>query len=210
MKFLREYIEDKIAINDEEWIKISTYFTKVTFKKDDEFHSAGEISKTLYYLSSGIARTYMLTTDGKEVTLGIHYNDTKQKLNLFIGDYISYLDTSESPIFCVALDDCIIYKADYDKLDALYESEFKYMKLARKISDVLLVDVAKVIRATHRFSAKERYSYIQTLSPLYEKVLTDYQLASLLGITPQSFSRIKKKKSEACSKKANKLTCRSK
>jgi CRP-like cAMP-binding protein len=192
MRFLRAYIEDKIAIDDGEWSKISTYFTKVTFEKNDEIQSAGEISKTLYYLSSGVARTYTLTTDGKEITLGIHYNDTKNKLNLFMGDYISYLDSSESPIFCVALDDCVVYKADYNKLDTFYESEFKYMKLARKISDSLLVDITKVIRATHRFSAKERYDYIQNLSPLYEEVLTDYQLASMLGITPQSFSRIKK------------------
>ncbi len=192
MNFLRAYIEDKIEINDEEWNDISTYFTKVTFTKGKEFYTAGDVAKKLFYLASGIARTYTIATDGTEITLGIHYHNNQHQLNLFMGDYISYLGGSESLIFCKTMDDCVVYEANYEKLDALYESDFKWMKLARKISDSLLIDVANTIRTTRRFSAKERYAYIQNLSPLYEEVLTDYQLASMLGITPQSFSRMKK------------------
>jgi len=193
MHFLQAYIEDKIEINDEEWNNISTYFSKVNFTKSEEFFTAGNVATKLLYLASGIARTYTIATDGTEITLGIHYHNNKHQLNLFMGDYISYLDKNESPIFCEALGDCVVYEAEYEKLDVLYESGLKWMKLARKISDSLLIDVANTIRTTRRFSAKERYTYVQNLSPLYEEVLTDYQLASMLGITPQSFSRMKKR-----------------
>jgi CRP-like cAMP-binding protein len=192
MKFLRAYIEDKIEINDKEWNDISTYFTKINMSKGEEFYTAGDVSKKLFYLASGIARTYTIATDGTEITLGIHYHNQQHQLNLFMGDYISYLEGSESPMFCETLADCVVYETEYAKLDVLYESSLKWMKLARKISDTLLIDLVNTVRNTRRFSAKERYTYIQNLSHLYEEVLTDYQLASMLGITPQSFSRIKK------------------
>jgi len=190
MKFLRAYIEDKIEINDTEWQTIASYFRKTTYKKGVEIYSGGVCSK-LYYLSEGVARSYMLTTDGKEITLGVHYRKEDETIDPFIGDYISYLDGSESAIFCEALQDCVLYEADFSTLEHFYESDIKYMKLARKISDTLLVTIAKHIRETMRYSAKEKYAFVQSLSPIYEKFLTDYQLASMIGVTAQSFSRLK-------------------
>ncbi len=192
MQFLRAYIENKIDIDESEWQKVCTLFSKTTYKKGVEFHSAGEICKKLYYLSSGTVRTYTINSNGKESTLGVHHHDNTEQLRLFMGDYISYLDDSASMIFCECLEDCVVYEAEYASLDVIYESDLKWMKLARKISEHLLVEIAKVMQSTRQFSAKERYIYIQNISPIYEKVLTDYQLASLLGITPQSFSRMKK------------------
>ncbi len=190
MEFLRAYIEDKIDIDESKWQAIASLFTKTTYQKGEEIYSGGVCYK-LSYLSEGVARSYMLTTDGKEITLGVHYRKEDETIDPFIGDYISYLDGSESAIFCEALGDCVVYEADFSKLELFYESDIKYMKLARKISDTLLVTIAKRIRETMRYSAKEKYSFVQSLSPIYEKFLTDYQLASMIGITPQSFSRLK-------------------
>ena len=190
MKFLRAYIEDKIEINDTEWQTIASYFCKTTYKKGVEIYSGGVCTK-LYYLSEGVARSYMLTTEGKEITLGVHYRKKDETIDPFIGDYISYLNGSESAIFCEALQDCVLYESDFSKLELFYESDIKYMKLARKISDTLLVTIAKRIRETMRYTAKEKYAFVQSLSPIYEEFLTDYQLASMIGVTAQSFSRLK-------------------
>ena len=190
MNFLRAYIADKIDIDESEWQTIASYFCKTTCKKGLEIYSGGVCTK-IYYLSEGVARSYMLTTDGKETTLGVHYRKKDETIDPFIGDYISYLDGSESAIFCEALQDCVLYEADFPKLELFYESDIKYMKLARKISDTLLVTIAKRIRETMRYTAKEKYAFVQSLSPIYEEFLTDYQIASMIGVTAQSFSRLK-------------------
>ena len=65
------------------------------------------------------------------------------------------------------------------------------MSLAKKISDYQLVTVIQRVQMMKRLSAKEKYQLIKEIAPIYEKVLPDYQFATMLGITPQSLSRIK-------------------
>ena len=191
MDFLRTYIETMIDINDTEWQMVTKLFTKKEYKKGDELFSAGEICYKLHYISSGIVRIYSLSTDGKDFTIALNYNMDDFKIDVFSGDYVSYLTKSESMFFAEALEDCTVYEADFRDLDKLYESSLKWMTLARKISDFQLVTVIQRVQMMKRLTAKEKYLLIKEIAPIYEEVLPDYQFATLLGITPQGLSRIK-------------------
>jgi len=193
MDYLSAFIENQVDIDTKDKTIITNLFTKKHYQKGTEFHSFDEISDTFFYLASGSARSYTITEVGKEITLSVHHHSSDEKLYFFMGDYISYLDQSRSPIICETLSDCVIYVANYTDLSKLYETSFKWMKVGKYISDYLLVQVSKLARETRNLNASQKYAYIKNISPIYEEVLTDYQLASMLGITPQSFSRIKNK-----------------
>ena len=64
-------------------------------------------------------------------------------------------------------------------------------KLAKLSSDQALIKVAD-LSIYHNMSASEKYNYLKENKAFYEEVLHDYQLATVLGITPQSLSRLKK------------------
>ena len=191
MDFLRTYIETMIDINDTEWQMVTKLFTKKEYKKGEEIFRAGEICYKLHYISNGIVRIYSLSTDGKDFTIALNYNKDDFKIDVFCADYVSYLTKSESMFFAEALEDCTVYEADFRELDKLYESGLKWMSLAKKISDFQLVAVIQRVQMMKRLSAKEKYLLIKEIAPVYEKVLPDYQFATVLGITPQSLSRIK-------------------
>ncbi|RUM65750.1 MAG: hypothetical protein DSZ05_05495 [Sulfurospirillum sp.] len=90
------------------------------------------------------------------------------------------------------MDDCIIYEAKLSQIDALYASDIKWMSLGKKISDEYIVKIGQNAQMLRQLTAKEKYILMKEIEPLYEEVLADYQYATLLGITAQSLSRIKR------------------
>ena len=191
MDYLRAYIEDKIDIDEDDWQKITSLFVRKEYVKGEEIFSAGEICQKVYYVSSGVTRMYMIDTEGKDLTFAVNYNKNSYRLDPFAGDYISYLTKTESDLFCEALCDCVIYEADFSKLDKLYASELKWMTLAKAITDNQLVTIYQRMKMMNRLTAKEKYERMKEIAPIYEEVLPDYQFATVLGIAPQSLSRIK-------------------
>ncbi|MCB4780984.1 MAG: Crp/Fnr family transcriptional regulator [Sulfurovum sp.] len=191
MQFLRQYIESMIEIDDDEWQMVQALFTKKEYKKGEELFCAGEICQELLYVSSGALRVYSITTEGKELTWMVSYQKDGYQLDPFSGDYVSFLTQEESTFFIEALEDSTIYRANWLELNKIYESDIKWMSLAKKISDAQLITIAQRSRMMNRLTAKEKYQLMKKIAPIYEEMLPDYQYATVLGITPQSLSRIK-------------------
>ena len=191
MTFLKQYVEAMIEIDESDWEKVTALFTKKEYAKGQELFSAGKVCQTLYYISSGAVRVYSLSTEGKDLTWMLNYNKDGYQLDPFSGDIVSYLTQTESTFFIETLEDCVIYEANFAELDKLYASSLKWMTLARNISDRQLVTVAQRVQMMKRLTAKEKYELMKVIAPIYEEVLPDYQFATVLGITPQSLSRIK-------------------
>ena len=191
MQYLRQYIEDKITIDDNDWQKVEALFTRVEYSKGQEIFTAGEVCQKIYYVSEGIARIYSIDLEGKEKTFAVNYNQNGYQLDPFSGDYISYLTQGESQFFCEALEDSTVYVADFSALDRLYESELKWMTLARKISDMQLITIVQRMQMLKPLDATAKYKLLKEIAPVYEEVLSNAQFASILGIAPQSLSRVK-------------------
>ena len=192
MEFLRKYIESHISIDEEEWQTVTKLFTKKEYTKGDELFSAGEVCQKLHYISLGAVRVYSLNTEGKDLTMMVNYNKNGYTLDPFTGDIVSYLTQTQSNFFIEALEDCTVYEADFAELDALYATSLKWMTLSRNILNAQLITVFQRTQMMQRLTAKEKYELMKEVAPVYEEVLPDYQYATVLGITPQSLSRIKK------------------
>ena len=186
-----------IDIDETQWQEIESFYTLKKFKKGETIFQAGDVCQHSFYLAKGIARSYGIDAYGKDFTWTVHINDRDKELhNIFLGDYVSLITHQESDIFCEALEDCDIYIADYQTIDELYHRGFEWMKLAKLVAENQFVFLAKYHKMLKRLNAKDRYLTLKSFAPIYEKVLPDYQYASLLDITPQSLSRIKKELSD--------------
>jgi len=191
MKFLRQYIEAMIELDDNDWQKVTALFSKKEYAKGEALFSAGEICQKLYYISTGVVRVYSLSTEGQDNTWMVNYNKNGYQLDPFSADIVSYLTNTESTFFAETLEDSVIYEADFAALDKLYASSLKWMTLSRNILNQQLIIMVQRTQMMQRLTAKEKYLLMQKIAPIYEEVLPDYQYATVLGITPQSLSRIK-------------------
>ena len=192
MEFLRKYIESHIDIDEEDWQTITALFHKKEYAKGDVLFSAGEVCQKLHYISLGVVRVYSINTEGKDLTIMVNYNKDGYTLDPFTADMVSYLTQTESTFFAEALDDCVVYEADFSALDTLYATSLKWMTLSRNILNTRLITMVQRVQMMQRLTAKEKYELMKEIAPVYEEVLPDYQYATVLGITPQSLSRIKK------------------
>ncbi|WP_428737343.1 Crp/Fnr family transcriptional regulator [Sulfurimonas sp.] len=192
MKFFKQYVESFLELSDEEWQYISSLYAPKYFKKGEIIFFAGNVCTKSYYLSDGQVRSYGIDSQGKEFTWSVHINDKNNKFSPFLGDLLSLLTQQESDIFFEALNDCTVYIAEYSKIEELYTSDIKWMQLAKEVAESHFVYFTQYNRMLKRLDAKERYLAIKSSFPIFEEILPDYQLASLLDITPQSLSRIKK------------------
>lgn len=165
----------------------------IEYNKGQEIFAAGEVCQKIYYISHGVARAYSVDLEGKDRTWAVHYNQNGYQLDPFAGDYISYLTQGESQFFCETLEECTVYVANFEALDRLYASELKWMTLARKISDMQLITIVQRMQMLKPLDATAKYKLLKEIAPVYEEVLSNAQFASVLGIAPQSLSRVKGK-----------------
>lgn len=192
MQFLKEYLQNLVEMDEDDFKLLDTLFHKRIYPKGKDIFSAGEVCQKLYYVSQGVLRTYSITSEGKDLTWGISYNKDGKQLNHFASDYVSYLTQNPSNFFIETLEECTLYEANLADIDTLYASDIKWMGLGKKISDIYLIKIGQNAHMLRQLTAKEKYLLMKEIEPLYETVLADYQYATLLGITPQSLSRIKR------------------
>lgn len=193
MEFLKEYASELVGLDAQEWYQIEKLYKPVMFQKGELICRAGEVCRHSYYLASGTARSFGIDAYGKDFTWAVHINDCReQRHNIFLGDYVSLIEKEESDIYCEALSPCTVYKAEYKMVEELYTSSLKWMTLGKLAAEGHYIFLAKYHRMLKRLNAKDRYLSLCAFAPIYERVLLDYQFASLLDITPQSLSRLKK------------------
>lgn len=175
-------------VNDHDLNVIISFFKLEKIKKNEYFLEVGKESKKLSFINSGLFRIYTYYND-KEVTQWI------SNKGYFITDLSSFVFNTPARWNIQALTDTEIYtirKEDYQKLVELVPSWHEIEKLfIAKCFTILEERVFSFLS----MSAEERYEYFfENNKELFNQVPLQY-IASMLGMTPETFSRVRKKMS---------------
>ena len=175
-----------LEISNEEIESIQESFTKVTFKKGDTILRSNEDVKYQYYVLSGCLRAFFIDEKGKEHTVQFAVNDW------WISDYIGYFSETKSVLTIECIEEAVLLRVSKKSIENTYNQIPKIERFFRKKMERSFVSFQKRILANLSQSAKERYlSFIETY-PNIEQHVKNYHIASFLGITTESLSRIRK------------------
>ena len=192
----KELIKEFIDLSDEEWILFKSKLILKKYKKGDILLRAGDICKTLRFINKGIARLYFINEEGKEFTCFIAYNDDNARAtDKFILDFESYSKQIPSGSSSDVIDDCEILEISYDEIQVLC-SKIKNLKIFMdEMATLAFTSIRDDMIYRSTTTAKQRYEDFLNENPNLLKKVPQYQLATFLGIAPQSLSRLKNESS---------------
>lgn len=189
----KKFIEKYITLNLLEWKILKSKLTVKSFKKGEIILHQGDICKNLYFISSGLARGFILDENGKDFTWSIYFNDANAHMtNLFVTDYSSFLEQKPSSIHIEALEDCEVLVNTYSDIQFSYRHLKKGERFGRLMAEEAYKHLHHQIINRTTKSAKERFEALIEQTPYLLQKVPQYHIATFLGVTPQHLSRLKK------------------
>lgn len=182
---LNTFIKSIVDLNEKELLTISSCFTPRSIKKGKYLLKAGEVCKDLVFVKTGCIRMFYLSG---EIEISAWFS-LKNSIAMEIQSFIS-----QTPSICYlqAIEDTEIYSLSKTKLENLYNKEPKTQELMRKIWEGALVLTIPRFSSLQNDSAEKRYLDLLKNPELMSQIPQKY-LASFIGVTPTSLSRIRKK-----------------
>ena len=192
MQTLQSFIDNYIDFDESEWEILKQRVVHCSYHKGERIHSVQEGWDALYFVQSGLVRSYVLHETGKEATRQFHFNNDKANiLNLFAVDYASLSQQTPGTIGFEVLEDCMLIKIDRETIDHLHDISKKWERLSRMLLESAYMEATGFYQSMMGRSAKENYQYIRENMSYLVDLVPQYHLATYIGITPVSLSRIK-------------------
>ncbi len=183
---LRAHIERRVHLTDEEFNICSGYFIRKEFKKHRFFLNEGDVCRYLGFVNSGCLREYTIDNKGNEHIIQFAIADW------WVSDLNSFLSGLPATYNIDALQDSEVLLLERSAREELLDNCPKMEKFFRMLLESNYVATNQRVADSLSETAEERYlKFIKTYPKLFELVPQN-QIASYLGITPQSLSRIRK------------------
>ena len=160
---------------------------QVEYKPKTVLQEQDKVCNKIYFVEKGIARTYYFK-DGKDITYWIAME------NDFVGSMSSFFMREPSKKMVETIEQCILWEFEYQKLEQLFSTKQELEKLGRKFSNFGISLLEKRFDNLHFHTAKERYDILIEQQPQIIQRLPLGIVASYLGVTQETLSRIRSQK----------------
>lgn len=157
------------------------------YKKNELIEVKDSVWQKLGYIVQGAVRIYYETEKGDEISYLLQVNGD------VIGDFESFLLGNQSRSKLIALLDSEIVFFDKSGLEDLIKKDVYWLQVSKRISDLAFLSAKKRLDELFFYTPEERYLSLLKKSPEIIQKIPQKYIATYLGITPQSLSRIRKR-----------------
>lgn len=183
---LPDFLSTIVAFPPEELDDIVSHFEKETVEKNQTLVREGQVCSKLYFIEKGVGRSYYLKNDGKEIT---QWFFTEGK---FMSSIESFFQQNPSLYYLEVLEDSVVHSISRQKIDLLFSRYQNMEKFGRLLSTEMLTKVVNKLSAIQFQTARERYDYMLTEFPDISHRVPLGHIASYLGMTQETLSRIRR------------------
>ncbi len=184
---LISYFENHLPLTEEEIQAVRKSFSARKVKRGRLILQEGDVCRLNTFVVEGCFRMYMLDFDGKEHNLQFAIE------NWWIGDIASFHSGEPSRFFIEAMEPSTVLqikKADQLRLFVDYP---KFNRIFRVFTENELVSYQRRVIQNISSTAEERYTDFINRYPDFVNRISNVQIASFLGMTPEYLSTIRKK-----------------
>jgi CRP-like cAMP-binding protein len=174
-----------ITVTKEGLETIAENFDEIDFAKNEYLLKQGKVS-CYYYLAEGFVRAFTFDTNGNEITTYFYHKDQ------VIFEAASFFLRTPSTENIQAITDCKVFTTTFEKLNMLFHSVPEFREFGRAMLVKEFVAYKQRALSMINKSAEERYAnMINTNNEIFQVAQLKH-IASYLGITDTSLSRIRK------------------
>jgi CRP-like cAMP-binding protein len=186
MKNLKKYLTQKAGLSEEEYTSLSSSLSTKKVLKGDLILSPGEVCKYAFFVESGLIRSYTLDEIGKE-----HIIQLAPEMWI-VSDRSGTYFNEPAEFFVQAIEDSEVVFMDVDFLSKASELSISFRKFNDRALHAHIRQLQKRVNSLLSATAEKRYlDFIQTYPDINQRV-PQWMIASYLGITPESLSRVRK------------------
>lgn len=187
MDELKDFIRHYCPLKDEDLETVVGRFSTRVVAKGKYILKQGQICNEFVYVISGLFRQYYKDINGREITAWISFEDTQAS------ELSSFIDQQPAKFYVQALEESEIASISYADLQGLYMTIPALQEFGRKMAEKILVGAINRAIAFQKESAEERYKKLLQRPEYFQRVPLKY-LASFIGVTDTSLSRLRRKR----------------
>ena len=186
-ELLFQKFDEKIGLTKEEKELSRKFFIPKKLRKRQYLLQEGDVCKYVAFVEKGLLRCYTVSDKGQEHITQFAFE------GWWISDQVSFLTGEPSGYNIDALEDCELLLLTKPAEDEMLERIPKLERYFRILLQNNLIATQKRLVSSLSQTAEERYNELITVCPsTLPRRIPQHMLASFLGITPETLSRIRK------------------
>lgn len=158
----------------------------IQYKKDEIILREEQIENFIYFIFQGIV-VHLINKDGNVICKNFNLENT------YFSSYSSFITRKPSAYSTIAIKNCVVERIHYNSIQEAYKISIEHQKNGRLMAESLFVEESDRTLSFITKSAEERYIELIENKPEFVQQVPLKYLASYLGITAYSLSRIRKK-----------------
>ncbi len=174
-----------ITLNEDETAIFTSLLKPEEIAKKSFVLKAGQVCKNISFVDSGILRAYYPDAEGREATVMFAISDW------WITDMFCFINKQPAMLNIEAIEDSRIFQLSKDGMDSLFDKIPKFERFFRVLMQNAYIREQLRVIQNLSLTAEERYNNFLAKYPQVAKLVTQKQIASYLGITPEFLSAIR-------------------
>lgn len=164
---------------------ISTIFQRNEYPKGHFLYRQDDVCHHIFYIEKGLARVYYYTNGGKEITAWFSADNT------FVTAIESFYQQKPTRVYCELLEDSVVYSIKYSEMEAMLNENHDMAKFAFHAVFELTKKLTEFLSGIKFQSAEDRYNALMHEYPsIFQRAKLGH-IASFLGVTQETLSRIR-------------------
>lgn len=190
MQNLINKIKNSISLSSQAEEYIYSISKEKTVSKGEILIREGQTVNKTFFVTQGSLRSFCIDKEGKEHTLQFAIKDW------WISDFMAIYNNGPASLTVECITDATVIEFNAQKLDEIYFQFPEFEAFQRKNLERHVVSLHKRILNQLQLTALERYNLFLEQYPNIEQHVPNYHIASYLGITQQSLSRVRAEKAK--------------
>jgi len=183
---LKTYFKSKVPLTENELELIDKYFEIKKFNKKEFLLKNEKVCDFIGYIEKGTVRHFHIK-EGVENTCDISFE------GYWVTDLQSFTNENYSVMNLQALQETTVFIISKQNLNKLYETCYKYETFGRLMTEQVAQRATEIAMSLSSDKPEERFVKLIRVQPQLFQRVPQKHIANLLGIRPESLSRIRKR-----------------